>query len=228
MNVVREIERMNERELELGITSSASWHAQYAHSSYIFIASLVYSLTESDLLAIFSQFGEIVDLHLVRGRDSGASKGFAFLAYEDVRSSVLAIDNMNGFTLNGRVLRVDHADKYRRPKMHESTDRRANDEYAAFDEAMKHDQEYDQRRKLIWDYEAYHDSHTVNASASAGAGESGPTSSAPSTALTANTAASGVTSQIMNSVDLSKSTDPKAQRIAKLMERRRQERMNAR
>jgi hypothetical protein len=36
-----------------------------------------------DLLAVFAQYGEIVDVNLVRDQDTGKSKGFAFLAYED-------------------------------------------------------------------------------------------------------------------------------------------------
>ena len=40
--------------------------------------------------------GEIVNINLVRERDTGKSKGFCFLAYEDQRSTVLAVDNLNG------------------------------------------------------------------------------------------------------------------------------------
>jgi len=40
--------------------------------------------------------GEIVDCNLIRDKDTGKSKGFAFLAYEDQRSTVLAVDNFNG------------------------------------------------------------------------------------------------------------------------------------
>jgi RNA recognition motif-containing protein len=43
------------------------------------------------------RYGEIVDLNLVRDRDTGKSKGFCFVAYEDQRSTVLAVDNLNGF-----------------------------------------------------------------------------------------------------------------------------------
>jgi RNA-binding motif X-linked protein 2 len=43
-----------------------------------------------------SQFGEIEDIHLVREEDTGKSRGFAFLKYEDARSCVLAVDNFIG------------------------------------------------------------------------------------------------------------------------------------
>ena len=45
---------------------------------------------------LFFRYGEIVNINLVRDRKSGKSKGFCFLAYEDQRSTVLAVDNLNG------------------------------------------------------------------------------------------------------------------------------------
>ena len=37
-----------------------------------------------------------MDINLVRDKTTGKSKGFAFLAYEDQRSTILAVDNFNG------------------------------------------------------------------------------------------------------------------------------------
>ncbi|OWB85602.1 hypothetical protein B5S33_g4271 [[Candida] boidinii] len=42
-------------------------------------------------------------------KDSGKSKGFCFLKYEDQRSTVLAMDNLNGVQVGSRLIRVDHA-----------------------------------------------------------------------------------------------------------------------
>merc|ERR1712048_520786 len=52
------------------------------------------------------------------GRDkaTGKSKGFAFICFEDQRSTILAVDNMNGSMLLNRTLRVDHVEKYKAPK----------------------------------------------------------------------------------------------------------------
>ena len=50
---------------------------------------------------------------MVRDRETGKSKGFCFLKYDDQRSTVLAVDNFNGATLLGRTLRVDHSREYR-------------------------------------------------------------------------------------------------------------------
>lgn len=73
-------------------------------------------MNEADIAIVFSEFGEIVDLRLARDKTTGKSKGFAFLAYEDQRSTVLAVDNVNGAQICGRTLRVDHVKKYKPPK----------------------------------------------------------------------------------------------------------------
>lgn len=72
-----------------------------------------FDLSEGDIVTIFSQYGEPVHVKLVRDKDTGKSKGFAFLKYEDQRSTDLAVDNLGGATVMGRVLRVDHT-RYKR------------------------------------------------------------------------------------------------------------------
>jgi len=52
------------------------------------------------IIIISKRYGEVVDFNLVRDKETGKSKGFAFLAYEDQRSTVLAVDNFNGAKVN--------------------------------------------------------------------------------------------------------------------------------
>ncbi|KAL0488784.1 RNA-binding motif protein [Acrasis kona] len=109
MNVVKEINRINEREISLGLNQSGtSWHDAYKSSAYIYVGGLDNTLTEGDILIMFSQWGEIVDIDLARDETTGQSRGFCFLAYEDQRSTVLAVDNFNGIIFSGRTIRVDH------------------------------------------------------------------------------------------------------------------------
>lgn len=49
-----------------------------------------------------------------RNKETNESRGFAFLAYEDQRSTDIAVDNLNGFTIDGRVIAVDHVKDYKR------------------------------------------------------------------------------------------------------------------
>ncbi|GAB1215132.1 hypothetical protein ATERTT37_004318 [Aspergillus terreus] len=91
----------------------SSWHADYRDTAYIYIGGLPYDLSEGDVVTIFSQYGEPVHVNLVRDKETGKSRGFAFLKYEDQRSTDLAVDNLGGATVLGRMLRVDHV-RYKR------------------------------------------------------------------------------------------------------------------
>lgn len=108
--------KLGELELSEGLEGNRSWHHQFKDSAYIFIGGLHPGLTEGDIVIVFSQFGEIVDINLIRDKSTGKSKGFGFICYEDQRSTILAVDNMNGFQLLKRTLRVDHVGKYKAPK----------------------------------------------------------------------------------------------------------------
>jgi len=117
MNSIREILKINEEELRLGLAGTkASWHDKYAQSAWVYAGNLDQDLTEGDVLAVLSQWGEIEDLHLARDEATGESRGFCFCKYEDARSCVLAVDNFCGVPLCGRSLRVDHVENYRLPK----------------------------------------------------------------------------------------------------------------
>jgi RNA-binding motif protein, X-linked 2 len=119
MNVVAEIKRINEKELESNIVAgltAGSWHDTYKKSAWVYFGGLPDDLSEGDIVCIASQFGEVEDINLVRDKGTGASKGFCFLKYEDQRSTVLAVDNLNGTEVLGRTLRCDHVDKYKLPK----------------------------------------------------------------------------------------------------------------
>ncbi|CAA7258533.1 unnamed protein product [Cyclocybe aegerita] len=115
MNVVKEINKINQAELDLGL-SGASWHDEYKDSAYIFVGGLHFDLTEGDVITIFSQYGEVMDTNMPRDKETGKPRGFAFLMYEDQRSTVLAVDNLNGAQVLGKTLRVDHVKNYKQAK----------------------------------------------------------------------------------------------------------------
>jgi RNA-binding motif X-linked protein 2 len=118
MNNIRNIEKIIDEEFKLGIyggLKKGSWHDEYRDSAWVFIGGLSYELSEGDIICVMSQWGEVDDIHLVREKETGKPKGFAFVKYEDARSTILAVDNFNGIKLLGRTLRVDHMDQYRLP-----------------------------------------------------------------------------------------------------------------
>jgi len=120
---MKNLNKMNERELEMGLAGTKqSWHYEYRDSAWVFIGGLPYELTEGDVICVFSQYGEIVHVNLVRDLKTGKSKGFAFVCYQDQRSTILAVDNLNGMKLLGRLVRVDHVHTYKLPKDLEKMD----------------------------------------------------------------------------------------------------------
>ncbi|XWW98320.1 hypothetical protein V2A60_006320 [Cordyceps javanica] len=109
MNQIRAIQALNKKEIENGISPEASWHTDYRDTAYVYFGGLPYELSEGDIITIFSQFGEPVFLKLVRDKETGKSKGFGWLKYENQKSTDLAVDNLGGAEVGGRLVRVDHA-----------------------------------------------------------------------------------------------------------------------
>ena len=52
-----------------------------------------------------------------RDKETGKPKGFGFLMYEDQRSTVLAVDNLNGANILERTIRVDHVKNYKEKRV---------------------------------------------------------------------------------------------------------------
>ncbi|KIJ45270.1 hypothetical protein M422DRAFT_251452 [Sphaerobolus stellatus SS14] len=75
-------------------------------SMQIYVGSLHFNLTESDIRQVFEPFGELdfVDLH--RDPLSGRSKGYCFIQYKRPEDARMALEQMEGFELAGRALRV--------------------------------------------------------------------------------------------------------------------------
>lgn len=92
---MKNVLKLSEHELK-NSTGKGSWHDMYKDSAWIFVGGFPYTLTEGDLVCVFSQYGEIVNINLVRDKESGKSKGFCFICYADQRSTILAVDNLNG------------------------------------------------------------------------------------------------------------------------------------
>jgi cold-inducible RNA-binding protein len=78
----------------------------------IFVGNLSYQTTQEDLLAAFSQFGNVERVNIVTDRDTGQPRGFAFVEMSDPQAARTAIAQLNGAELNGRALNVNEA----RPK----------------------------------------------------------------------------------------------------------------
>jgi RNA recognition motif-containing protein len=80
----------------------------------LFVGGLSWGTSDDGLRAAFEQFGEIVEAKVVLDRDSGRSRGFGFVTFEDDAAATRAVEEMNGTELEGRNIRVDEAHDRRR------------------------------------------------------------------------------------------------------------------
>jgi RNA recognition motif-containing protein len=75
----------------------------------LYVGNLSYSSSEEDLRALFSQAGTVASVALIKDRDTGRSKGFAFVEMGTQAEAQKAITMFNGFKLGERALVVNLA-----------------------------------------------------------------------------------------------------------------------
>lgn len=75
----------------------------------VFVANMPYWISEEDLRSLFSEFGEVVSVRLIRDRETGASKGFAFIEMAHYRDALLAIQQLDSKDWDGRRIAVRQA-----------------------------------------------------------------------------------------------------------------------
>lgn len=75
----------------------------------LFVGNLAYSVTEEELRELFSQAGTVKLVDLIKDRDTGRSKGFAFVEMSTQAEAQNAISKFNNFSLNERNLAVNIA-----------------------------------------------------------------------------------------------------------------------
>jgi RNA recognition motif-containing protein len=78
----------------------------------IFVGNLAFSATESSLRSLFEPYGKVDRVNVVTDRDTGRSRGFAFVEMPDAAQADQAIAALNGADVDGRALNVNEA----RPK----------------------------------------------------------------------------------------------------------------
>ena len=74
----------------------------------IFVGNLSYQTTEDQLTDLFSEVGTVESATIVTDRDTGRSRGFAFIEM-DKDAAAAAIEKLNGVELNGRTINVNEA-----------------------------------------------------------------------------------------------------------------------
>lgn len=78
----------------------------------IYVGNLSYKVSDKDLQEVFEEFGDVSSAKVITDRDTGRSKGFAFVEMENDEEAQTAIEELDGAELDGRTIKVNKA----RPK----------------------------------------------------------------------------------------------------------------
>ena len=73
----------------------------------IYVGNLPYTATEEDVTGLFAAHGPVERVKIITDRDTGRSKGFAFVTLGDQSQLNAAIEALNGYDYQGRALRVN-------------------------------------------------------------------------------------------------------------------------
>ncbi|XP_054715764.1 RNA-binding protein 39-like isoform X2 [Uloborus diversus] len=74
----------------------------------LYVGSLHFNITEEMLRGIFEPFGKIERIELIKDTETGRSKGYGFISFYDSEDAKKALEQLNGFELAGRPMKVGH------------------------------------------------------------------------------------------------------------------------
>ena len=75
----------------------------------LYVGNLAFQTTSQNLQDLFAQAGTVESVQLIEDRDTGQSKGFAFVEMSTEEEAASAIDQFNGKEVSGRMLKVNEA-----------------------------------------------------------------------------------------------------------------------
>lgn len=78
-------------------------------SSKLFVGGLSWNTTSAALEEAFAACGDVIEAKIVTDRESGRSRGFGFVTFQDDQGAARAIEELDGSALDGRTIRVDRA-----------------------------------------------------------------------------------------------------------------------
>jgi len=75
----------------------------------LYVGNLAFQTTSQDLQELFAQVGTVESAQIIEDRDTGQSKGFAFVEMSSDSEAAAAIEQFNGKEVSGRMLKVNEA-----------------------------------------------------------------------------------------------------------------------
>ncbi|MFZ2656895.1 MAG: RNA-binding protein [Victivallales bacterium] len=74
----------------------------------LYVGNLPFTATEEEVRAMYSEFGTVNSVKIIKDKETGRSRGFCFVEMDD-DAALKAIDGTNGKDFSGRSLRVNEA-----------------------------------------------------------------------------------------------------------------------
>jgi RNA recognition motif-containing protein len=75
----------------------------------IYVGNLAFAATDEDLRSAFEQFGDVTSVNIIMDRETGRSRGFAFVEMSNSEQANEAIESLDGKDIAGRSVRVNEA-----------------------------------------------------------------------------------------------------------------------
>jgi len=75
----------------------------------IYVGNLSFNASDDDLRGAFEQYGEVTSVNIIMDRETGRSRGFAFVEMADAENAKEAIENIDGTEIAGRAVKVNEA-----------------------------------------------------------------------------------------------------------------------
>ena len=75
----------------------------------LFVGNMSFQTSESDLTALFQEFGQVTRVHMAMDRETGRARGFAFVEMPNDDEAAKAITALDGKEFGGRNLKVNEA-----------------------------------------------------------------------------------------------------------------------
>ncbi|HGG58187.1 MAG TPA: RNA-binding protein [Nannocystis exedens] len=82
----------------------------------LFVGGLSWGTDDNGLRAAFENFGPVTEAKVITDRETGRSRGFGFVTFDNADECAVAMKEMDGKELDGRAIRVNEAENKPRPR----------------------------------------------------------------------------------------------------------------
>ncbi len=77
----------------------------------LFVGGVPYSVTEEQLTELFAAHGELKEVHIATDKETGKSRGFAFITFKSHKEGAAAIEALKGTKIEGRKLTIQESNR---------------------------------------------------------------------------------------------------------------------